>query len=221
MSPERVFVVPNAANREVFHPERDERKLGATLRRYGLHERPYILALSTLEPRKNLMHLLECFFEMCRDGSAGDSLLALVGPTGWMFEPTLERWRREPTFRQRVVFTGYVPDADLSSVYTGARLFVYVSRYEGFGLPPLEAMSCGVPPVVSNTSALPEFVDGAGLMVHPDDSGGLREAMGRLLADDELRAQVGARALARAQEFSWERSAAQIVDVYRRVIEAS
>ncbi|MDD2486635.1 MAG: glycosyltransferase family 1 protein, partial [bacterium] len=111
----------------------------------------------------------------------------------------------------------YVPDEDMPYLYAGAELFVFPSLYEGFGLPPLEAMACGCPVITSNVSSLPEVVGDAGIMVAPDDTDGLAEAMARVLGDKDLMRQMSLRGLEQAGQFSWERTARQMLDIFRSV----
>jgi glycosyltransferase involved in cell wall biosynthesis len=118
----------------------------------------------------------------------------------------------------RVRFTGYVAQEDLPGLYSGARLFAYPSRYEGFGLPVLEAMRCGVPVVTTNVSSMPEVAGDAALLVSPDDEIALAEAMTRLVADPALAADLGRRGRERAALFSWERCARETREVYQRVL---
>jgi glycosyltransferase involved in cell wall biosynthesis len=140
----------------------------------------------------------------------------LVGKEGWANEE-LQRAVAEAPAGRKPLFTGYVADADLPALYAGADLFVYPSIYEGFGLPPLEAMACGVPVLASNTSSLPEVVGGAGLTVDPLDEGAIAEAMLDLLQDRPRREALAAAGLERAACFSWERTARQTIDVYNDV----
>jgi len=118
-----------------------------------------------------------------------------------------------------VMFPGYIPVSELPLWYNAAELFVYPSLYEGFGLPPLEAMACGTPVVVANTSSLPEVVGQAGLTVDPLDVEGLAEAMRRALSDAGLRQEMRERGLQRARDFSWTKTAQETVQVYRRMME--
>ena len=143
MRPERVFVTPFAAAPEIFHPEPDAGRIAAVRGRLGIGDRPYVLSLCTLEPRKNLPRLVRAFFAAVAGGGPRDLLLVLVGPTGWKAEALFASLDERPAWRERVRLTGYVPDSDLSALYSGARVFAFPSLYEGFGLPALEAMQCG------------------------------------------------------------------------------
>ncbi len=216
---ERVHVVPLAANRETFHPCTDPARLAAARAKYTIPpDAPYLLSVCTFEPRKNLRHVIRCFVEVA--STARELHLVLVGGRGWMFEPILaELAGADPAVRARIITTGYVDDADLAPLYSGATGFLYLSRYEGFGLPPLEAMQCGAPVVASNTSSLPEVVGDAGILLDPNDGDGLRQAMLDLFTRPELRARMATASLERAGRFSWEENARQTLEVYQRASE--
>ena len=214
IDPARVFVTLLAANAEVFHPCAPDVCAG-TQRRYGIPPGPYVMSLCTLEPRKNVRTIIEAFAQIVLAGEMRDLSLVLVGGRGWLdhdFQEVLARW---PEVRRRVVLPGYVPDEDLAPLYSGALCFAYLSHYEGFGLPPLEAMRCGVPVLVSNTSSLPEVVGEEGLYFAPRDSEGVAQAILDLARDPSRRAALGARSLARAETFSWARCARETVAAYR------
>ena len=185
-------------------PVRDPGLVKATLDRYGISS-PYALYVGTLQPRKNLARLIEAFarvLEPCR--------LVLAGKKGWLYSDVLRR-AESLGICHRVVFTGYVPDEDLPALLSGASLFAFPSLYEGFGLPVLEAMACGVPVVCSDVSSLPEVAGDAALLVPPTDTEALAAAMNRVLADEELRRTLIQRGLERARLFTWRRCAQEIL----------
>ena len=168
--------------------------------------------VSTIEPRKNLPGLLQAYRRL-RDEYKRDEVLVLAGAKGWLWEEvyqTVDRLNLE----KHVIFLGRVPSADLVYLYNDASLFVLPSFYEGFGLPPLEAMTCGTPVIVSNTSALPEVVGDAALMVDPHDIDGLTVAMWRTLTEPELREDLIQKGFKRAQKFSWQTAAQKTLEVY-------
>ena len=131
-----------------------------------------------------------------------------------MFEPILAELAGTDLPKGRIITTGYVPDADLAPLYSGALAFLYLSRYEGFGLPPLEAMQCGTPVIVSNTSSLPEVVGGAGILLSPDDRDGLCQAMYDLWDDPDRRADLAGKSIRQARQFGWEKNVRQTVQIY-------
>ncbi len=196
-------------------------------RRYGLPDR-YILFVGSVEKRKNLIGLLRAYARLSDMGQASMPLI-IVGarrrayiqmPGAREIEATLQNLGLE----RDVVFTGYVPDADLPALYNGATLFVFPSLYEGFGLPPLEAMACGTPVVCSNVASLPEVVGDlrsagapAALTVDPHDIEGLADAMRRVIVDNDLQDELRRRGLARAQRFTWTQTARQVVGVYQQL----
>jgi len=179
--------------------------------RLGIHD-PYILYVGALGRHKNIPTLLQAFEQVRRHGNVPVTLV-LVGSLRWGAE-TLTALETLP-IRDHVIVTGPVPDADLPPLYSGAACFVFPSLYEGFGLPVLEAMTCGTPAVVSNRGALPEVVGDAGLVVEADDPAAFAEAMCRLLDDPQLRARYAAAAVARAARFSWRQSAASLLALLR------
>jgi glycosyltransferase involved in cell wall biosynthesis len=212
VAPERVVVVPLAADRR-FRPMRAA-EIDPVLTLYGV-ERPYILYVGSLEARKNLRRLLEAYARL-RQWS-GHWTLVIVGARRVDASPIFET-ARQLRLESHVRFTGYVDDHHLPALYAGADLFVFPSLYEGFGLPVLEAMASGTPVVTSNSSSLPEVAGDAALLVDPTCVEALAEAMRRVLNDAELQADLCGRGLERAAEFSWERTARETVEVYRKVL---
>ena len=216
--PARVYVTLLAASRELFYPEPDEAKRQAVRNRLGVGEGPYLLSVATLEPRKNIAHLIRCFVRLIESGEIpADIRLVLAGTRGWHLDAVLPGKTLPVAIANRVVFTGFVPDADLAALYSGALAFVYPSLYEGFGLPPLEAMQCGLPVITSDVSSLPEVVGDAALTVSPTDADALCQALIRVVQSPALRADLGGRALARAALFSWPTFVQQHLELYRHI----
>ena len=213
--PEKITVIHEAAN-PVYRPVDDPQALAEVKQRYGLPD-PFILFVSTIEPRKNLPTLLRAFRRLLDDYRA-DATLAVAGEKGWLYEDVF-RLVEELRFGGRVRFLGRVPLRDLVLLYNAAWMHVHPSYYEGFGLTPLEAMACGTPTIVSNVSSLPEVVGDAGLLVNPEDPEELAVAMWRLLSDSALRDTLREKGLRRAALFSWEKAARQHLEVYRQVAE--
>jgi len=211
--PARVEVVYPAVD-EHFRPIADEDALAQMREKYNLHF-PFILNQNVVEPRKNLPRLIEAYARLRRDLGI-EHRLVIGGGLGWLYEPVFQAVE-EHSLGDSVVFLGYVSDADLPLLYNLADLFVYPSLYEGFGIPPLEAMACGTPVVTSNTSSLPEAVGDAGLMVRPTDVEGLAEAMAQVLTNPTMRADLSRRGLERAKLFTWQASAEKVLSIYRRL----
>jgi glycosyltransferase involved in cell wall biosynthesis len=175
----------------------------------------FILFVGTIEPRKNLPTLLRAFRRL-RDNYKSEAVLAIAGNRGWLVEE-VDQVIAELQLGNAVRFLGNVRNEELVYLYNAATLFVLPSFYEGFGLPPLEAMACGTPVIVSNVSSLPEVVGDAGLLIAPEDIEALTVAMWRVLTDDKLRRELCEKGLKRAQTFSWERAARETLAVYRLV----
>ncbi|MFC1849532.1 glycosyltransferase family 4 protein [candidate division CSSED10-310 bacterium] len=213
VSPERIHVIPYGLGHEFRIHSRDE-VLNA-VKRFGLPT-PYILYVGTIEPRKNVASLVESYKTLLKMGISEH--LVLVGPFGWGYQELLKKIRSD-SLKNRVHLLGYVNHEDLPGIYAGARLFVYPSFYEGFGLPPLEAMACGLPTITSRTSALEEYYKVAAVLVSPTDKNALTEAMKRLLFDDALRAEYRDRGLTLASMFKWEKTAARMLDCYKLLAE--
>ena len=220
--PTCVHVAPLAADPTRFRPpgaDDDPEEPRRVRARYGLTpEAPYVLSVATFEPRKNLAHVVRTFAALVAAAEPGtaDLHLVLAGGQGWKFGGLLaELAAAAPAARGRIITTGYVDDADLPALYGGALAFVYVPLYEGFGLPPLEAMQCGTPVVVSNVSSLPEVVGDAGVLLAPDDADGLAHTLSDLCRRPERRADLAARALVQARRFSWDRCVRATLDAYR------
>lgn len=209
--PERVFVTPYAAD-PIYRPLDPEQARRAVRTRLRVLS-PYLLSVGVLQPRKNLPRLVRAYN---RIALRIPHRLVLVGKEGWAGEELQQALAEAPDGREPI-FTGYVADADLPALYAGADLFVYPSLYEGFGLPLLEAMACGTPVITGNTSSLPEVVGDAGVTVDPRDTAALSEAILALLGDDERRRALSHAGIARAAQFSWDRTARETVEVYRRV----
>jgi glycosyltransferase involved in cell wall biosynthesis len=192
----------------------DAARTAAIRQRYGLPD-SYILYVGTIQPRKNLDMLIEAYARLRREGVTAKKLV-IVGRKGWLYDTLFARISGLG-LEGDVIFTGFVPDSDLPGLYDGACLFVYLSLFEGFGLPPLEAMARGVPVVTSNTTSLPEVVGDAGITVSPRSLDEVVEGMRRLLTDDALADRLRQAGKVRARLFSWDRTAEETLALYRQV----
>jgi len=216
VDPGKIRVVHNGVS-PAFLPRSPE-ALRAVLARQGLLANRYLLALGTIEPRKRLSTALRAHQQL-PVALRRQVPLVLAGIKGWLASE-LEREMAQAVARGEVRVLGYVPDADLPFLVAGACAMVYPSIYEGFGLPPLESMACGVPAICSNRSAMPEVVADGGVLLDPDDIDGFSDAMLRACEDAAWRAGIGERAIRRAQYFSWQRCARETLDVYRELVDS-
>ena len=202
----KVCLVPNGVGSE-FRPYLDDGMVQAdqeSLSHYSVAA-PYILAVGNIHPRKNLSRLLDAYLYLRKHRSSIPEMV-WVGAPRWGSGELLERARSAG-----VVLTGFVAQEDLPAFYRGATMLVYPSLYEGFGLPPAEAMACGTPVVTSNTTSLPEVVGQAALTVDPTDLEALSGAMGRLLDDAALRKELSEAGIKRAQRYTWARTARELL----------
>lgn len=216
IDPDKVRVIPWAASK-LFYPCTDVQRLSAVREKYKLPPtRHYLLSLSTIEPRKNYTTLLRSFHRLLQQERMNDLYLVLAGALGWDYGDIFAELRKSRMLASRVILAGHIADEDLAALYSGALAFVFPSLYEGFGLPPLEAMQCGTPVLTSAISSLPEVVGEAGLLVNPRDEEALAQGLLTLYRDADLRAELSRRGIAQAALFSWQRCARQTVDVYRQ-----
>jgi glycosyltransferase involved in cell wall biosynthesis len=213
---ERVSVTPLAAP-EHFAPVEDEREVRRVRELYKIRG-DYILAVGSIQPRKNLARLIKAYSALRRARpQANLPKLALVGKRAWLYDETL-RAIEESGIKDLTVLTGYVSESDLPALYTGALCFIYPSYFEGFGLPPLEAMQCGTPVIAGNRTSLPEVVGDAGLLVDPFDEDALAQALARMIDDSDFRARSRVKGLERARQFSWRETARLTLQAYKRAI---
>ncbi|HEV2663577.1 MAG TPA: glycosyltransferase family 1 protein [Blastocatellia bacterium] len=213
ISPEKIRVIYEAA-REGMKPL-PPHLCQSALDKYQIR-RPYLLYVGTIEPRKNLLTLIRAYDELLRT-TALRPQLALCGGRGWLYDEIF-KLVEDLKLQDQIRFTGYVDDADLPALYSAAEAFVYPSFYEGFGLPPLEAMACGAPVITSDVSSLPEVVGKAGLTHAPNDTRALTEAMAQLLGAETAREHFRREGLKQAAKFSWERAARETQSVYDEVL---
>ncbi|RJQ33525.1 MAG: glycosyltransferase family 1 protein [Actinobacteria bacterium] len=196
---------------EHFKPSTDK-EIENIKNKYKLPDR-YILSLGTIEPRKNYNRLLGAYLKL-KKNTADNTSLVIAGKKGWHCKNFLEKLDNAG---KNVIWLNFVDEADLPALYTSASVFVYPSLYEGFGLPPLEAMACGTPVVCSNTSSLPEVVGDAALQVDPYKTGEIAEAVYKILDGKELADKLSKKGIDRAKQFSWKKTAEQTLEVYKSI----
>lgn len=214
VSPDKITVLYSGVSDD-YRPISDRSMLQQVKTKYGLDESPYLLAVGTLQPRKNYEMLIRAFAPVA---AAYPHNLAIAGGKGWM-EDTMMAEAARLGIGDRVRFLGFVADQDLPALYSAATLFVFPSIYEGFGLPVLEAMTCGTPVVVSDSSSLPEVVGEAGLLLPATDQDAWTESMKSLLADPAAQAALAQKGLKQASAFSWQHAANQLLGIYATLLD--
>ena len=216
---ERITVTPAAASPR-FARVTNGNELKRVRERYGIGKN-YILSLCSIQPRKNLVRLIEAYSSLRRARPVGEfPQLVLAGKRAWLDQETIRAAERNSVDRD-ILFTGYVPDLELPALYSGAICFVYPSYFEGFGLPVLEAMQCGVPVIAGNRTSLPEVVGDAGVLVDPFDEGELATAIARIADNPDYRAKLSVKGLNRARAFDWNNTARLTLQVYERAARKS
>src|SRR5216683_7698658 len=213
---EKISIIPNGI-RSHFRRITDPILLASTRHKFGL-KHPLVLAVGTLEPRKNHLGLIKAFHKA--QSAAGKkrrpAMLALAGGSGWLYEET-QQLVTKLKLENKVRFLGRVSELELITLYSMADVFAFPSFFEGFGVPPLEAMACGAPVITSNTSSLPEVVGDAALQVNPHNTGELANAINRLLEDQALQEELRQKGFARAQLFTWPKAASKMLAVYQQL----
>jgi len=209
----QVMVTAEGVN-SIFRPTADTEERRRRLAHYGI-ERPYILYLGGLNPRKNITRLLKAFSQV--HARHPQTALVIGGKRQWQMAE-IDTALNQPDLARQVLFTGYVLEADLPALYSAAEVFVFPSLYEGFGLPPLEAMACGTPVVTSNIGSLLEVAGDAALTVNPYDVDELAQAIERGLTDQGLRADLQKRGILHAAKYQWNRTAQETFLIYRHVL---
>jgi glycosyltransferase involved in cell wall biosynthesis len=211
---DRIHVIYLGARRDLARVG-DTSAIAGARARYGVGER-YLLYVGTLQPRKNLARVVEAFRRLVAAGRSSGVQLVLAGKKGWLYED-LFALVRESGLEDRVLFPGYIEDADLAQLMSGAIAFVFPSLYEGFGMPVLEAQACGAAVMTGKNSSLPEVAGDAALLVDPLDVDAIAEAMQRLVDDEDLRQELVRRGYENVKRFSWEKCARETLAVLESV----
>jgi glycosyltransferase involved in cell wall biosynthesis len=198
-----------------FRPITNPKQLQSMRQTYHLGEQPYLLAVGTVQPRKNYQMLIRAYAKVAKDWPHN---LVFAGGTGWLIDDILAEVKRH-NLEERVKFIGFVDDGDLPALYSDATLYLFPSLYEGFGLPILEAMACGVPVVSSDASCLPEVVGDAGVLLSPHDENGWSVTIHRLLLNAPRRVELVGAGAVQARRFSWRKSARQLLGIYAGLLE--
>lgn len=213
VSPDKITVMPNGVDLSVYRPDYTEEQMKAVRDHYKISD-DYFLYLGTLEPRKNIERVIEAYWSLTQELGEKCPELVLAGGKGWLYDKIFEIVKRLE-LEKKVVFTGYVDAQDAPILMKGAKAFVFPSLYEGFGMPPIEAMACGTPVITSNVSSLPEVVGDAGIYVNPLSAEEIKSALKTIVQDSERCRELSERGLLRAQGYTWKHS----VDILKQVYE--
>ena len=217
ISEDKITVIPLAVD-EKFGDRVSNDQVLKIRKKYKLPEK-YILHIGTLEPRKNLGFLIDVFSQVIKDRDFDDLRLVITGKRGWYFEGLFDKVRRL-NLEKKVIFNGYFDEEDKPALYKGATIFAFPSLYEGFGLPPLEAMASGVPVISSNTSSMPEVVGKAGILLAPNDTKGWVKSIKEVASNAGLRDKMKTANRAQVAHFSWKETARKTLEVYQKAYEA-
>lgn len=212
--PQKITVLYSGVS-QAFRPTIGEERISNVREKYGLGDWPFLISVGTLQPRKNYEMLIQAFKPVAEKS---DLRLLIAGGKGWLFDQMLAGVEAQG-LGNRVLFLGFVDDSDLPTLYSEATLFLFASLYEGFGLPLLEAMACGVPVITSNVSSLPEVAGEAAVQLPPDSPTLWTSTMLELLEDESWRTELVAAGFRRAQQFTWSKSARQLLTIIERTME--
>lgn len=216
IDPDQIIVVPCGVDCVNFRPNTDKQKADEVKQKHNI-TRSYFFYLGTLEPRKNIERFIKAY-ALLKQKKADIPLLVLSGRKGWMYE-SIFQLVLQLQLQNDVIFTGYVEDKEAPILLSDAVAFIFPSLYEGFGMPPLEAMACGTPVLTSNSSSLPEVVGDAAILVDPYSVDQIAAGMERLATDSDLRKELSKKGLERAKQFTWERSATMLMAIYQSLVE--
>jgi len=216
INPERVFVAPLAASTSTFYQNKNIEDWEKVQSKYGLPSK-YFLCISSSDIRKNIEHLIKCFSKFVLQENVDDIFLVIAGNSTHSIQ-LLEKLKIDKKVRNKIVLPKqFIDETDLSSIYSNAMSFFFMSLYEGFGLPALEAMQCGTPTVAANTSSIPEVVGDGGILLSPKDEDSLCETMNQLYNNESLRVDLSQRGLQQASKFSWQRTADEYSSIFNKI----
>jgi glycosyltransferase involved in cell wall biosynthesis len=213
LPPEKVVVTYNGVESSFTPRPSVPNEAEEVRRRFGV-SRDFLLAVGSLQPRKNLVRLIRAYARLRSERENFSPQLVIVGRKLWLASEIFDEVKRQ-RWADDVILTGYVADEDLPALYRAARAFVYPSLFEGFGLPPLEAMACGTPVVTSDISSLPEIAGDAALLIDPNDEHALANALIEIMNNDRLRAELREKGIAQAKKFTWRDAAEKTLRLYR------
>lgn len=215
IDPKKIIVVTPGIDNAMFHSNYNVTDINHILQKYHIINE-YVIYLGTLEPRKNIERLIKAYSMLKRE-TMSPVKLVIVGRKGWKYDPVFELIEKLG-LKEEIIFTGYVPQEDIPLLLCGSLVFMFPSLYEGFGLPPLEAMACGVPVITSNAASLPEVVGDAGILVDPFSVEEIKNAMDLVINDKEVRRTMSQKGLSQAAKYSWKHTAEELMNVFEELI---
>ena len=207
-----VYLASDSQFKKLANQEKDKK----VLKKYGI-DKKYILSAGTIEPRKNYPTLIKAFNYIKHNNNDFNYRLVIVGRTGWKSEATYRERELSP-YKDDILFIGRVSDKELVQIYNQAEIFVYPSLFEGFGLPPVEAMSCGLPVIASDSSSLKEVVGNAGIQVPSEDYREISKQILYVLKNEKIKKKLKEKSLKQAQKFSWEKTARKTLKIYKEIM---
>ena len=207
-----VYLASDSQFKKLANQEKDKK----VLKKYGI-DKKYILSAGTIEPRKNYPTLIKAFNYIKHNNNDFNYRLVIVGRTGWKSEATYRERELSP-YKDDILFIGRISDKELVQIYNQAEIFVYPSHFEGFGLPPMEAMSCRLPVIASDSSSLKEVVGDAGILVPSEDYREISRQILYVLKNEKIKKKLREKSLKQAQKFSWEKTARKTLDIYNEII---
>lgn len=216
VDPKKIAVMPCGVDHSKYHVIQDRKKIDNIKKKYKISG-DYYIYVGTLEPRKNILFLIHGYMELKKRKKYIPKLV-LAGKKGWMYEEIFNVVKKY-NLESEVIFTGYLDDHEVPILLNGAIAFIFPSLYEGFGIPPLEAMACGIPVIVANRASLPEVVEDAGILIEPDDTENLVNSMWELYSNINIRNYYIDKGVLQAKKFTWEKSAQILKEVYQSLLE--
>lgn len=214
VSPSKISVMPCGVDLTVYHNKYTINEINEVKNRYSIVG-DYVLYLGTLEPRKNILRLIEAYAKLKEECNIYPKLV-IAGKKGWMYDEIFEKVKKLKV-EVDIIFTGYVNKEDVPILFKGAKIFVFPSLYEGFGLPPLESMACGTPVIVSNKASMPEVVQDAGILIDPYSVNEIKEAMIILLKDSIVRNKYIIKGYERSKRYTWKASINKLIQIYKDI----
>lgn len=211
--PDKIVVTYNGV-KSIYRPIKDEDRINEVLKKYDIHDR-YLLYTGRLEPRKNLIRLIKAF-SMLKKKRSIELKLVIVGPKTWLYSEIF-KMVVELGLESDIIFAGYLPEEDLPFIYNGADLFISPSVFEGFGIPPVEAMACGTPVLYSDIPAHREIIGDAGVAFNPLDINDISQTVLNALSDTALLKELSEKGIKRAGDFSWDNTAKKTLEVYQEI----